>query len=214
MRSTVTAMLVLAGAISADARACAPGRLVRMEIVDVPVGAEAAADAPVSRVIHRFSNRRMRMEQSADSPDGSRMMLVIDAPRLWHVDLARGVGERAIDPEGAQSVVNAPIFPVDGLPEELQDVEFGCEREFIARLEVTHEPAGDGAAAGTLHALASGAWSLTVRTRASEGLPETATLARNGREVAAIRYLAYEFLDEVPADLFKPPTGIAFKNAE
>jgi hypothetical protein len=211
-RRLILAMLSLCLAAAAHAHACAPGRLVRMEVVDVPVAGETAAAEALPRVIHRFSNRRMRMEQVGDSADGSRMMLVIDAPKLWHVDLARNVGERALDPDGSASVVNAPLFNVDGLPAVLQEVEFGCEREFVARPDVMHE--SDGAGATTRHTLQARAWTLTVVTRAADGLPESATLTRNGRDVAALRYLAYGFLDEVPEDLFKPPAGIDFSLAE
>jgi hypothetical protein len=212
-RGLSIAMISLAFAAAAThAQACAPGRLVRMEVVDVPVAGETAGVAALPRVIHRFSNRRMRMEQVGDSADGSRMMLVIDAPRLWHVDLARHVGERALDPDGPESVVNAPLFNVDGLPGALREVEFGCEREFVARPDVVHE--SGGAAAATRHTLKARAWTLTVVTRAADGLPESATLARDGRDVAALRYIAYSFLDEVPEGLFEPPAGIDFSIAE
>lgn len=212
-RGLPIAMISLAFAAAAmHAQACAPGRLVRMEVLDVPVAGETAAAEALPRVIHRFSNRRMRMEQVGESADGSRMMLVIDAPKLWHVDLARNVGERALDPEGPESVVNAPLFNVEGLPGVLQEVEFGCEREFVARPDVTHEPADTESR--TRHTLKARAWTLTVVTRAADGLPESATLARNGRDVAALRYLAYAFLDEVPEDLFKPPAGVDFSIAD
>jgi hypothetical protein len=109
--------------------------------------------------------------------------------------------------------VRAPLFDDAELPADLLAVEVGCELEFIAQPQTTHEPAGSGDKTGQKHFKESGPWRLTLLTRSGESTPMAAMISKDGKVVAAIRYRSYEFLDAVPVGLFALPDGIAIRKA-
>jgi hypothetical protein len=212
MRAVVALLLTLS--IDAAAEECAPARMIRMETVDAPITVEARKAPQMSRVIYRIGSNRMRVEEILNPATGLHLLFIIDTPDVWTIDLAKRSGEHGVDPDGASSTVQAPLFDAPGLPEDLVAVEVGCELAFIAHPQTSHEPAGSGERTGLKHFRQSGSWRLTLLTRTGESAPMAAMLSKDGKVVAAIRYRSYAFVDAIPVGLFAPPDGIAIREAD
>ena len=211
MNRAIFALLLLVS-IDSAAKECAPGRLIRMETVDHPTSAKARETPPMSRVIYRIGNDRMRVEEIPNPATGLHRLFIIDTPDLWTIDLAKRSGDHEVDAD-THSVVRAPLFAMAGLPDDLLAVEHGCELEFIADPRTIHEPGGSGDKAGIKHSRQSGPWQLMLLTRVGKSEPIAAMLGKDGKALMSIKYRSYEFLDAVPEGLFAPPAGIAIRKA-
>jgi len=134
-------------------------------------------------------------------------MIVINAPRVWTVDRVSKTAQLAVDDDPTPNV-HIPIFTDESLPAYVSEVEFGCEAEFIAHRATSHEPYASDKGKATKHSIRAGAWKLSLVTREGREQPWLALLSKDDKVVGALRYLAYEVVEEVPPGLFELPPGI------
>lgn len=200
-------VLAVAGPAFAD---CAPEKLIRMVTQNVTPGIPADSFAVKPKVMYRLGNGRARLEEQPDPVDGIHLLIITDAPRLWHIDLVSKTGETMVDDSTPPTVV-LPVFSEEELPEEIRAVEYGCELQFMKDPATTHETLKSGN--GTKHSIRSGKWKFTIATREGSDRPIAAMLSENDKVVGAIRYVTYQTMESVPEGLFAPPAGIVLKPA-
>jgi hypothetical protein len=188
---------------------CAPAKLVRMVTSLVALG-EPADFRHKPKVQYRLGNGRTRLEEQPDPEEGVHLLLITDAPMAWTIDLVSKSGTVQRDTD-VPSVVRAPIFSEDEVPKEIQQVEFGCEAEFIASPGTSHSVQVTSRGTVLKHSIVSGKWKLTLGVSEDSGVPKLVLLLKDGKTVAAIRYHSYEILEQVPEGLFAPPAGIAIQ---
>ncbi len=200
-------LIAIAGPTFAD---CAPEKLIRMVTQNVTPGIPADSFAAKPKVMYRLGNGRTRLEEQPDPVDGVQLLIITDAPHVWHIDLVSRTGETMVDDSTPPAVV-LPVFSEEELPEEIRAVEYGCELQFMKDPATTHEIMKSGN--GTKHSIRSGKWKFTIVTREGSDRPIGAMLSENDKVVGAIRYVAYQTMESVPEGLFAPPAGIVMKPA-
>jgi hypothetical protein len=200
------AAMACAGPAFAD---CAPPKLIRMVTSLVAIGV-APGFQNKSKVQYRLGNGRTRLEEQPDPEEGVHLLLITDAPMAWTIDLVTQTGTVDRDTD-VPSVVRAPVFSDDKLPKEIQQLEFGCEADFIASPDTTHARMESTKVEAMKHSVVSGKWKATLFVPEGSTVPHSAMLSENGKVVAAIRYHSYETLEQVPEGLFAPPVGITIK---
>jgi hypothetical protein len=213
MRSPIRGIGIVAAVMSCAAWAdCAPEKLVRMETQNHSPGIPADSFARKSKIMYRIGNGRTRLEEQHDPADNVQLLIITDAPRLWHIDLVSKSGETAVD-DAVPPKVTFPVFSEETLPKEILAIEFGCERQFINDPRTTHERTETKTGVAMKHWIRSGNWKFSILTREGSDRPIGAVLSENDRAVGAIRYVSHQTLETVPEGLFTPPAGIAFRDA-
>lgn len=204
--------LLLLAAAGAAFPACAPAKLVRIVSASVPPGVVAGSFEAQPKVQYRLGNGRVRLEEQLNPAINGQLLTIISAPDAWQIDLVTKTGVHQVD-RSEDITVHASVFEHESLPEEIRALEFGCEDEFIASPTTLHERLESKSGMGTKHFVVSGKWKVTLLVREGASRPFAAMVSDNGKVIAAIRYLSYDVLDEVPAGMFAPAPGISIKDA-
>lgn len=200
------------GAATAFAE-CAPAKLVKITTADSSPAVPSDSFARKPKVMYRLGNGKVRLEEQHDPAQNVQLLIISDAPISWMIDLASKSGQKAVDTAESKEV-HVPIFAEEGLPAEIMALEFGCEHEFIAHKDTQHEHKEGKSGSGMTHFVKSGPWKATLLMRGDSDHIIAAILSRDGKVVAAVRYLAYEKLENVPDGLFAPPPDIKFEEEQ
>lgn len=143
----VFALAVCGPAFSAD---CAPEKLVRMVTQNMSPGIPADSFAAKPKITYRLGNGRLRQEEEHDAAENVQLLIIVDAPRAWHIDLVAKTGEMAVDDEVPPRLISS-VFSEDELPQEILAVEYGCEPQFIKDAGTTHERVETKSGVGMKH---------------------------------------------------------------
>lgn len=179
-----------------------------MRITTVNVSPSLAADsfARKPKVLYRVGKGKARLEEQADPRQKVHLLIVVDMPAAFYVDLVAKTAQSVTD--DPDSRLNLPVISDDGLPAEVLALEFGCEARFIADLNTIHERKQTASGVAMKHSRVSGPWKLTLATREDTERPVAAVLTKDGKVEAAIQYLGYETLESIPDEMFKLPRGV------
>lgn len=200
-----------AGPPTPDAAPAAPMiRLVTRDVSpDVPRGSFGAKPKTLYRVGEKYG----RLEEEADPEGGIHGLIVVSEPRVWMVNLADMTGQRVTDP-GPSFVFRAPIIPqaTRGPPPPM--LEFGMEYEFMkahgAKPKVL---VVGGKRQEALVARVDGYVITLAGDRAAER-PSRVKVEQKGKTLIELDYLEYG-RDLAPRmELFVPPAGVRFRDAE
>ena len=142
-------LFAIAGPTFAD---CAPEKLIRMVTQNVTPGIPADSFAVKPKVMYRLGNGRTRLEEQPDPVDGVQLLIITDAPRIWHIDLVSRTGETMVDDSIPPKVVYCFLGGrvAKGSPGD----QIGCELQFMKDSATTHESTKSGS--GTKHFIRSG----------------------------------------------------------
>jgi hypothetical protein len=191
---------------------CAPPNLIRFVTKNASPGVPPDSFQAQPKIQYRLGNGRSRLEEKPDPQTGEHLLFIVDAPKAWQIDLARKTGVVVVD-NSDPPLLSMPVFSDEEVPAEIQDaLQFGCEDQFIARPDTTHESREIGGNPVVKHSWISGDWKVSLSTREGNR-PFGAVLSYKGKVVGAIGYLAYEALAVVPDGLFAPPAGIKIESA-
>jgi hypothetical protein len=208
MRFVVVA-LVFSLAGSHASAACAPDKMVRLVTRNVTPGVDPASFAGQPLVMHRQGTRKLRTEEAPDPSQGLHLLIVMDSPDVWFVNRADKTGRHIVDP-GPTFDVHAPIINLQGLPEELAALEYGCEAEYLRQRGST--PAREVTVAGVkaaVHQVESGPHQVEL-TMTQAGRPLTISYSQAGRLLFAIAYDRYEPGLPLDATLFTRPESVTY----
>lgn len=207
--SSILMALILASSAFAD---CAPPNLVRFVTKNASPGIAPDSFQAQPKIQYRLGNGRSRLEEKPDPQSGEHLLFIVDAPKAWQIDLANKTGVVVVD-DSDPPLLSMPVFSDDGVPTEIQAaLEFGCEDQFIARPDTTHESREIGGKPVVKHSLIKGDWKVSMSTH-DGNRPFGAVLSYKGKVVGAIGYLAYETIAVTPDGLFAPPAGIKIESA-
>jgi hypothetical protein len=213
--AVIRASLLLAAALLASVpihAACVTPKLVKITTADASPGLAPDHFARKPKVLYRLGNGKIRLEEEPDPAQNLHLLIVIDAPRTWQVDLFSKQARLLID-EAESNEVHAPIFSMEGLPADIMALQFGCEQEFISHANTQHERKETKQGVALTHSLHSGDYKVSLIIREGSDRIMAAMLSKQGKVVAAIRYLGYETLETVPEGLFAPPPGVNMEPA-
>jgi hypothetical protein len=92
--------------------------------------APASAFASLPRTLYRLGERYARLEEALDKERNLHLLVVVNEPDVWMVNLADRTGRHAVD-DGPPKF-HAPI--VDNFASKFwRQFEFGCEEPFMKR---------------------------------------------------------------------------------
>ncbi len=213
-------VVVLAVALGSPAFAavCAPQNMVRVGSVNATPGLDPASPQARPRMVYRLGALFARIDEGPDPANRMHRITVIREPDIWVVNRFSKTGQHAQDP-GPVFEVRAPLFQGAGLPPLFQELELGCELDFIdAYAPKPQEKLEVGGAKLVRHQMTIGAQRIEflVRPPAARGATRkiySVGLYVNDQPRSVIRYLTYEI--GLPADmsLFERPKGINFAPA-
>jgi hypothetical protein len=176
---------------------------------NVTPGAKLSAFAAKPLVTYRSGALLLRNEEADDPEQRLHLLMVLNAPDTWFVNLTDRTGKHIVDP-GPDINVHAPIFSGPGVTKAFADLEFGCEAAFIA----SHMPKAQAAAqvdgvTVNVHRLRDGDELLELKM-ARDGRPVEAAYSKADKPMMVIRYDKYE--RGLPADptLFSKPQGFTY----
>jgi hypothetical protein len=169
-------------------------------------GAPADAFLNKPKVLYRVGSKLARIEEAEDPEQKLHLVLVVNQPDMWMVNLVDGSGRHAADPDGPSGNFHAPVLG-DADSVYWRDFETGCEEAFMKAAGVKGEVDQEGNIRYALdkeerHVV------LTV-TRDHKPLRVDAA---EPKARYRITYDAYEWTAPRP-ELFEKPKGIRFTEA-
>jgi hypothetical protein len=212
-RALIGPLLVAFALMPTPGRAeCAPGGLMRIVTVNRSPGIEQRDFAAQPKILYRSGRLYGRIEESEDTANRQRRLLVASAPDAWSINLLDGTGVHMVDPD-EEPRVTMPILSVEedgdiAIPEEFLGLEFGCEMQFFAERKAELVPHAVSGRELARYQLTSGQWRLTLLTHKGDPQPQAHMLAHGGKVKFFIRYLAYQRVPELNMSLFRPPPQI------
>jgi len=171
-------------------------------------GVDAASPAGQPRTLYRVGRGYGRLEHPPDPEKGTRMLVIVNEPHTWVIDLERGVGQYGRDP-GPTYFFHAPVLPPPAGPDSLRSLEFGREFEFLGAhgAQPTRTVEADGSEAER-YEVSFEPFKLVVLAIPGSEVPRALRIFDGAELVAAWDYDSYERdLDPDPA-LFRPPEGV------
>lgn len=183
--------LFLALALPAAAE-CIPHKVLKIVTVLDSEGEEP-------HTMYRLGDRYGRLESPAT-------LFVVSEPDVWVVNRADMTGEHALDPDDPPKF-HAPILD-DNDSKFWRQLEFGCEEPFMKAVNARAESL-DGGGVRYTHEAEGTSVVLTMM----KGKPQRVEVT-TPKEKYAIRYLAFEMLDETSTDRFTKPEKIPFAEAK
>lgn len=122
-----------------------PKMMTRVEVTlhspDVPEGSFAAQP----KVFYRAGDRYCRIEEATDTEHGLHLLMIVNEPDYWTVNLLAKTAQHSVDP-GPTFNCHLPIFAygnpksLDDETKEIRKLEFGRELEFFESKGSVHEP--------------------------------------------------------------------------
>lgn len=192
---------------------CAPPKLVYVVTRIISPGMPAAHPAAQPREIWRQGATRLRILDQPSLQTGDQALTIISEPDIWTLNLTKREGQHSVDP-GPDLAAHMPILPPAEASPVLGQLEFGCEADFVA----AYAPAAErtlpwGMTQASLHRYVEGAQSVSFLMDDETMTPLMVSYLRDGKPVLILRYDAYrKDLPDRP-DMFKPPAGMALKEA-
>lgn len=213
-------VVVLAVLLSSPAFAavCAPQNMVRVGSFNATPGLDPTSPLARPRMVYRLGALFARIDEGPDPANSMHRVTVIREPDIWVVNRFTKTGQHAQDP-GPVFEVRAPLFQGPGLPPLFQELELGCELDFIDAY--APKPQGKAAVGGAnlvRHQMTIGSQRVEflVRPPAARGATRkiySVGLYVDDQPKSVIRYLTYDI--GLPADmsLFERPKGIKYTPA-
>lgn len=199
------ALVALGGAQAAHAApvVCSPLGLIRLVTTNVTPGAKLTAFSAKPLVMYRSGSLLMRTEEAADPARKLHLLMVLNAPDTWFVNLSDKTGQHIVDP-GPTFEIHAPIFSGPGVSKAFADLEFGCEAQFVAGRKPDSQAGGVAT-----HRLRDGDEVVELKL-AADGRPLEAGYSKAGKPVLVIRYDAFERGLAANPVLFARPEGVTY----
>ncbi|MFN3514040.1 MAG: hypothetical protein ACK41C_13410 [Phenylobacterium sp.] len=196
-----------------SAAECAPPQMAKVVFSNVTPGIDPASFAARPKTMYRHTERYGRVEEEPNPATGAHLLVVVNEPDVWFVNLADRTGRHAVDP-GPEFEFRAPIFSGADLPAVLGKLETGCELDFVAQYapRPVERVTLDGQALDK-HQVSVGIDRIEVLVAPNARRVVSVGRYRNDRPVMVLRYLDYAV--DLPPDLslFAKPEGIAFRSA-
>jgi hypothetical protein len=194
-----------------EARAvCSPEKLLKIVTLNESPALEGDSFARKPKTLYRLGNGKVRLEEELDPKLNVHFLMIANAPDVWFMDLVARKAQTTKD-DANPSIVHAPVFAEDGLPDAILALEFGCEAQFIAHADTQHERLETKNGVALKHSVQSGPWKATLTTREGSDRPVAALLSNKGKVQMIVRYLSYEVLDGLGVGLFSPPDGLTIE---
>jgi hypothetical protein len=185
-------------------------RLVTRDVSpDVPRGSFGARPKTLYRVGEKYG----RMEEEPDAAEGIHGLIVVSEPRVWMVNLANMTGQRITDP-GPSFVFRAPIIPQSSKGPPPPMFELGLEYDFMkAHGAKPKKVVIGGKSQEALVARVEGYVITLAGDRAAER-PSRVKVEQKGRTLIELDYV--EYVRDLPPrmELFVPPPGVQFRDAQ
>ena len=207
--------MALSFASPALGAACAPRDMVRVVTVDDTPGVDPNAFSRKPRTVYRLGALFARIEERPLPGKRVQRLTVIREPDVWAVNVIDKTGEHVQDP-GPVFEVRAPLFQHASLPTVFQQLEIGCELDFVAAY--ANKPVGRLMIGKTLvfkYQMSVGRHRIEILLRppaAKGALPKIYSIGlyEDDQPKSVVRYLTHE--TGLPADmsLFEMPKGVRF----
>ncbi|PYQ29105.1 MAG: hypothetical protein DMF56_12565 [Acidobacteria bacterium] len=193
MQKINIAMLLLGLALPATAE-CVPHRVLKIVTVHEPDNE--------THTLYRLGSRYGRMEAQNDK---AHLLFVINEPDIWVLNQTDNTGQHMVD-DDEKPEFHAPV--IDTESKVWRQLEFGCEEPFMKAVGARVEQL-DGGVVQYTHEAEGTSVVLTV----AKGKPQRMEVTAPEMKYA-IRYVAFEMLDETSADRFTKPEKIGFVEAK
>ena len=192
---------------------CAPAGLFMAVTRNISPGLAATSPLAQPMTIWRLGSLYLRSEQQPDPVRGDQRLMIVAEPDVWIINQATRRGTHQVDP-GPDFEVHAPILPVQGLPGEFLSLEYGCEREFVAKYAPAEQRAAPyGSIQAGLHVAGNNEHAVAILMDKKRNTPLLISYLRQGKPVFVVRYDQYRLgLPERP-NLFQPPRGVVITEA-
>lgn len=208
MRTAALLLLTLIlGMPAMAATTCAPPSMLHAVMTMHVEGAPADAFINKPKVFYRMGTKLGRIEEAEDAEQGVHLLIVINEPHFWMVNLADRTGQHSVDEDGPAGNFHAPILQ-SVEPKSWREFETGCEEAFMKAFGVK----GDVDEEGNIRYV-----------RESDGVRAVLTVNRDHKPLSVdvagpemrfrVTYDTYEWLAPKP-ELFEKPKGIAFVEAK
>lgn len=192
----------------ASNRVCAPATLLKVvtsnDAPDLPPGHFGRAP----KTLFRMGEKLGRVEETLNPQTGIHLLVIVNEPYLWMVDLAQHQGQQHIDP-GPTYYFRAKLFGNGVESQFIRNLEFGCEVPWMQEIgakakQLTHPILG-----------------VVTEMVFADGQEKLILFARNGKPlrveffgpkgwISAIDYISFESDQKPDPKLFLKPEGIDF----
>jgi hypothetical protein len=189
-------LLLLFGLDHASFADCPEGQMLRVATSFTTTGV-----AGLPKVIYRLGTEYARAEEAADPEQGLHLLIVVDEPDIWFVNLHDKTGRHIVDP-GPTFEFHAPLLP-SHTSEHWRRLELGAELRFMREVEAKRTQASpDGP---VIYEHSAEGTTVRLHTSAADVPLELQVQAPDAN--FSVNFLSYECL---PPDLslFAKPTGI------
>jgi hypothetical protein len=195
---------------SAAGAICAPEKLMRIVTHDVTPSVALESFLRKPKTLYRMGTKYGRVEEPSNPRTGIHLLVVVNEPDVWMVNLRDRTGRHIVDP-GPTFNFRAPVFEKEGMPPLLETLELGCERAFLkangAKLGSSDTVRGRRCA---LHSVELGDFRVALCLDTATEKPMRASVYERNLLLFAMEYDTYQ--DDLAPDptLFAQPRGITF----
>ncbi len=165
---------------------CAPEKMVRIELAFEWEGQSEFAKLP--KVIYRYTNQYGRVEEQKNPDTGLHLLIIVDEPRLWYIDLEANYGKSMRDP-GPDYNFRFPLLEGIARDEKIRALQGGCEIEQISEFAKSETVDYNGAPATRYRYITSGE---RLEFYVRDGVPLRMELFQENIQKMAINYLDYQ----------------------
>ncbi len=195
----VVALTVFASPASGPL-SCSSDKMVRVEFRGGFSGAG-------STTVYRLGTKYGRLEERVVRGGSIQSSYVVNEPHVWRHDFVSKRYESLRDSPG--EAFHAYVVWRPGLPESLQNLEFGCEAKFLE--EFAHEKGAVVLAGKSLMRYDWDIGDFTVSMLVEgTGTPHSVALLKQGQLVSHMRYFGYHSGLEPDMSLFAPIDGVQY----
>jgi hypothetical protein len=205
----VAAALAIAAAVAfvqPAAADCSEGKMLYLKIAleapDVPADSFAAKP----KVTYLLGTRYSRTEELPDPAQELHLLLVVNEPDVWMVNLVDHTGKHIVDP-GPVFIVNTPVMPDVDSP-HWKPLQIGRELAFmksVAARRTAGSPDADGTSVYT-HTFEG----ITAQLYVSKRNVPTKMVVRRPQGGFTLKYLEYDCRSP-DLSLFQRPAGIIYR---
>lgn len=161
------------------------------------------------KTYYRMGDRYGRIEEAPNPEHKSHVLLVVNEPKVWLINLHDNTGQLLIDP-GPTFVFRASILPpaTSGQESPLRDFQFGTEYDFLKSHKATPgQTANENTNFNTLTLTLEG-YKIKLLTDAKTGKPFRVQVKRAKNIYCEYEYMEYEKGLPPRMELFEPPTNV------
>ena len=183
---------------------CSPHKTLRIvtRTDDPQLPAEHFARQP--KTLYRLGEKYGRMEEKPNPETGLHLLVVVNEPDLWMVNLADKTGQHVVD-AGPTFVFHAPVLG-DIKSEYWNNFEYGCEVPFMRAAKPVRRTVNEAGNTVYEHTAEGITASLTA---SPEDIPRRMTITTDEGSFSFV-YDVFEQLDNADTTLFTRPPGIAW----